>query len=158
MQGTFIGFPCRLTVMIDENRNIESSDNGHGVDVARVVRYKGTQQIVDMISRGEYIEASVHAQLAIEKILWDKIVQLFQGAKAMLVRRATEESKSVTRTHELIKWAHFLGAIDDSEHGDLERFNAARNKILHGHGQWWDAKQYREALEKGIGFLKENGV
>jgi hypothetical protein len=143
--------------MIDENRSIEISDHGYAVDDARVVRYKGTQQMVDLINRGEYIEASVHAQLAIEKVLWDKIVQLFQGARAMLVRRTIEESKSLTSTRELIKWAHFLGAINDSEHGDLLRFNAARNKIFHGHGQWWDAKQYREALEKGIGFLKENG-
>jgi hypothetical protein len=142
--------------MVADNRNIETSDHSHGVDAASVARYKGTQQIVDMMHRGEYIEAFVHAQLAIEKALWDRIVQLFVGEKAMLVRRTIDASKSVTSTYELIKWAHFLGAIDGSEHGDLMTFNAGRNKIFHSHGEWWNARQYREALEKGIGFLKKN--
>jgi hypothetical protein len=52
------------------------------------------------------IEAFTHAQLGIEKILWDKIVGIFEGEKAMIVRRAIEESKedkSKTTTYELIK-------------------------------------------------------
>ena len=45
-----------------------------GMGEFRVVRYKGTKNIVEMMERGEYVEAFIHAQLGVEKILWDKIV------------------------------------------------------------------------------------
>jgi len=131
----------------------------------RVVRYKGTTNIVEMIERGEYVEAFIHAQLGVEKILWDKIVEIFEGEKAMKVRRAIEESerkkgdRSNTNTYELIKWATFLGAINVDESSDLRDFNKKRNKIIHGHGEWWHfKKKYRQALQKAIRFLKKNGL
>ena len=131
----------------------------------RVVRYKGTKNIVEMMERGEYVEAFIHAQLGVEKILWDKIVEIFEGEKAMKVRRAIEESerkkedRSNTNTYELIKWATFLGAINVDESSDLRDFNSKRNKIIHGHGEWWHfKKKYKQALQKAIRFLEKNGL
>ena len=131
----------------------------------RVVRYKGTTNILEMIERGEYVEAFIHAQLGVEKILWDKIVEIFEDEKAMEVRKAIEESerkkgdRSNTTTYELIKWATFLGAIDVDESSDLRDFNSKRNKIIHGHGEWWHfKKKYRQALQKAIRFLEKNSL
>jgi len=131
----------------------------------RVVRYKGTTNILEMIERGEYVEAFIHAQLGVEKTLWDKIVEIFEDEKAMEVRKAIEESerkkgdRSNTTTYELIKWATFLGAIDVDESSDLRDFNSKRNKIIHGHGEWWHfKKKYRQALQKAIRFLEKNSL
>jgi len=126
-----------------------------------IVRYKGSKIIREMIERNEYIEAFTHTQLGIEKILWDKIVGIFEGKKAMEVRKTIEESKKGrdkqnTKTYELIKWAHFLRAINDDEFKDLGCFNRKRNKIMHSHGEWWDKKEYKEAFQKGIRFLENN--
>jgi len=115
------------------------------------------------MEKRQYIEAFTHTQLGIEKILWDKIVRIFSGEKAMVVRRTIDESmrskdRSPTTTSELIKWAHFLGAIDDNEFSDLEDFNKKRNMIMHGHGQWWYLEEYTEALNKGVRFLRRNGL
>lgn len=142
-----------------ENKQI--SNHGKGEDKTMVVRYEGPENIRKMIKKGKYIEAFVHTQLGIEKILWDKIVSLFQGEKASIVRRTIEESeggedKIHTKTRELIKWAHFLGAIDDKEFSDLVDFNRKRNRLFHRHGEWWNPTDYEEALEKGIRFLEKN--
>ncbi|MBA7674360.1 hypothetical protein ES703_82574 [subsurface metagenome] len=132
-------------------------------DQITVTRYEGAQNIRQMMMENRYIEAFVHTQLGIEKILWDKIVALFEGKKAMIVRRTIEESKqgkdkTDTRTYELIKWAHFLNAIDDNEFSDLKDFNRRRNHLFHSHGEWWNRSEYKEALIKGIRFLEKNNL
>jgi len=147
--------------MNKNNQNKHVSDSITLKDTVEVVRYKGAQNIREMIEKKQYIEAFIHTQLGIEKILWDKIVGIFEGEKAMMVSRTINESrgdKSNTRTYELIKWAHILGAIDDNDFKDLKVFNKARNSIMHGHGKWWSAKDYLEALQKGISFLEKNGL
>ena len=127
-----------------------------------VTRYMGAKNIREMMPKDQYIEVLTHTQLGIEKILWDKIVGIFESEKAMIVRKTIEESRggkdrSNTTTAELIKWARFLGAIDNNEWSDLIDFNKRRNDIIHGHGQWWHFnKKYREALYKGIRFLEKN--
>lgn len=134
-------------------------------EVWEVVRYQGTKNIMKMMEREEYVEAFVHTQLGVEKILWDKIIGIFDGEKAMKVRRAIEKSeeknedRSHTNTYELIKWATFLGAINTDESKYLKAFNRKRNKIIHGHGEWWHFKnKYKQALQKTIQFLEKNGL
>jgi hypothetical protein len=114
-----------------------------------------------MLDDKQYVEAYVHAQLAIEKILWDQIVRVFSGEKAMKVRRAIDdwhkEERNRTSTFELVKWAHLLEAIDMNDFSNLTDFNKKRNHLLHGHGQWWFSKNYTDALEKGIRFMEKYG-
>jgi hypothetical protein len=150
---------------LSKNKQIFASDSGKGKDtIVRVVRYIGAAKIEERMKTGEdYIEAFAHTQLGIEKILWDRIVEIFEGEKAVKVRKVIEKSKAEkdkppTTTHELIKWAHFLGAINDDEYSELTDFNRKRNSIMHGHGQWWHTKSYKEALKKGIRFLRKNGL
>lgn len=85
-----------------------ASDQGRGTDSASVVRYVGAAGIRNMMDNSQYLQAFVHSQLAIEKILWDKIVKVFSGEKAMKVRRAIddwgkEDRSRITKTYELIK-------------------------------------------------------
>jgi len=124
------------------------SNHFKGEDQITVTRYEGAQNIRQMMMENRYIEDFVHTQLGIEKILWDKIVALFEGKKAMIVRR----------TYELIKRAHFLNAIDDNEFSDLKYFNHERNHLIHNHGEWWNRSEYKEALIKGIRFLEKNNL
>jgi hypothetical protein len=150
----------------NQNKQLSASDSGTGKEAARarVVRYIGAGKIEEMMEDEEkYIGAFAHTQLGIEKILWDRIVKIFESEKAIKVREVIEKSreekdKSPTSTFELIKWAHFLGAINDDEYSDLTDFNKKRNGIMHGHGQWWYLEEYKKALKKGIRFLKENGL
>ena len=148
----------------NQNKQIFASDSGKAKEgVPRVVRYIGAGKIEEMMEDDNYIEAFAHTQLGIEKILWDRIVEIFEGEKVKRVREAIEESRrgedrSITTTAELIKWAHFLGAINDDEYSDLIDFNRKRNGIMHSHGQWWYLEEYKAALKKGIRFLKENGL
>ena len=142
-----------------ENKQI--SNHGKGEDKVMVVRYEGSENIRKMVRDGKYIEAFIHTQLGIERILWNKIVAVFEGGKAMVVRRTIEESKGgedkqYTTTRELTKWAHFLNAIDDNEFSDLKDFNKKRNHLFHRHGEWWYKSKYEEALNKGIKFLEKN--
>jgi len=144
-----------------ENKQI--SNHGKGEDKIMITRYEGSKNIRKMVIEGKYIEAFVHTQLGIEKILWDKIVALFEGEEAMIVRKTIEESrqgkdKIYTKTSKLIKWAHFLRAIDDNEFSNLIEFNNNRNHLLHKHGEWWNFSDYKEALEKGIKFLEKNDL
>jgi hypothetical protein len=144
------------------NKNRQVSDSGRGEQAAGLVRYLGAREIEGRVERGDYIEAFVYAELGIEKILWDRIVKVFKGEKATAVRQAIEDSrkgkdKSRTGTFELIKWAHFLGAITEDEFNELINFNNVRNRIIHGHGLWWDVEEYKEILKQGIRFLRENG-
>jgi len=139
------------------------SNHFKGEDQMTVTRYEGAQNIRQMMMENHYIEAFVHTQLGIEKILWDKIVAIFERKKAMIVRRTIEESrkgedKTHTKTYELIKWAHFLNAIDDNEFSDLIDFNHRRNDLFHSHGEWWNRSEYKEALIKGIRFLEKNNL
>jgi hypothetical protein len=116
------------------------------------------------MEKEQYVESFVHSQLAIERILWGKIVGLFNGGKAVNVRKTiddwTRKHARTATTFELIKWAHFLGAIDRDDFSNLNDFNKKRNDLLHGHGEWWTAQhttsEYKEALEKGIRFLENN--
>jgi len=142
-----------------ENKQI--SNHGKGKDKIMVVRYEGFENIRKMVKEGKYIEAFVHIQLGIEKVLWDKIVTLFKGEKAMIVRRTINESEYITKTSELVKWAYFLGAINENEHKDLRFFNKKRNSIIHRAGKEWEIKKWKNqeyigALEKGIKFLEKN--
>ena len=134
-----------------------------GREAVKIIRYEGAKRIEAMREKGQYVEAFFHTQLGIERILWNKIVGIFTGEKAMIVRRTIEENrggqnKTYTRTSELIKWTHFLGVIDNNEFGDLVDFNGKRNRLLHGHGKWWNPNIYDQALKKGIKFLEENGM
>jgi hypothetical protein len=146
------------------NQDKQASDYGVGEETdLRLTRYIGAGKIGEMIENGQHIEAFTHTQLGVEKILWDRIVKIFEGEKAIKVREAIEKiweekDKSPASTSELIKWAHFLGAINDNEYSDLKDFNMKRNDIIHGHGQWYYPEKYKEALEKGIRFLRENGL
>ena len=144
-------------------KQVFNSDSVKLKETAQVIRYKGTKDINEMISNEQYIEAFTHTQLGIEKILWDKIVRIFEDEKAKMVRRTINahkksDDRSNTTTAELIKWAHFLGAIDDNEYSDLKDFNKKRNEIIHGHGRWWHFEEYIEALRKAIRFLERNGL
>jgi hypothetical protein len=136
-------------------------ESGKGKEKINIIRYEGSQNIRKMIDEKKLIEAFVHTQLGIERILWNKVVCLFEGEKAMIVRRTIEETrkgnyKIYTKTAELIKWSHFLGAIDINEFNDLINFNQKRNHLMHRHGEWWDFNNYKEALERGIEFLEKN--
>jgi len=144
-----------------ENKQI--SDHGKGEDKVMVIRYEGSKNIRKMVMDDKYIEAFVHTQLGIEKILWDKIVTVFEREKTMVVRRTIEESrkgkdKQNTRTYELIKWAHFINTIDDNEFNELKDFNNKRNNLMHNHGGWWNKEYYKGALDKGIRFLEKNNL
>jgi hypothetical protein len=126
-----------------------------------VVRYKGATAIREMMKKDQMIEAFVHAQMGIENLLWDKIVEIFKDQKAREVRTAIETSnkgkdKTNTATYELLKWSHFLGAIDDKDFGHLIEFNNKRNDLIHKHGNWWATETYKEALQHGIRFLEQN--
>jgi len=82
-----------------------------------------------MMAENQMIEAFVHTQLAIEVILWNKIVEIFQEQKAREVLTTIENSnkgkdKTNTSTYELIKWSHFLGALNDKDFGHLIDFNS----------------------------------
>lgn len=134
------------------------NDSGKEEEKINIVRYEGSQNIRQMKDKGKFIEGFVHIQLGIERILWNKIVELFKEEKAMIVRKNIDESKDITRTTELTKWGYYLGAIDKSEYSDLKDFNKKRNYLLHRHGNWWNSKQYKEALEKGIKFLEKNNM
>ena len=149
--------------MIQKNENKKGSDFGKGKESARVIRYYGTEKIIEMMKNKQYIEAFVHTQLGVEKILWDRILGIFEDELAIKIRQLIEnyrkgEDKSRTNTGELIKWAHFLTAIDDNEHGELIDFNRKRNMIMHGHGAWYNENEYEEALNKGIRFLNKYGL
>ena len=115
-----------------------------------------------MVRKSDYITAFTHTQHGIEKILWDKIVSVFQGLTSSEVRgridRVGSEKQSHIMTHELITWAFIVGGITDDEYRDLLEFNGNRNKIVHGHGNWWFGKNYKGALGKGIRFLEANGM
>ena len=138
-----------------------TNDYGDRKERISVVRYESSRNIRKIINGGKLIEAFVHTQLGIERILWDKIVGLFSGEKTMIVRRTIEgtrnsNGKTYTKTAELIKWSHFLGAITKDEFSALGDFNKKRNHLLHRHGKWWNPSDYKEALEKGIKFLEKN--
>jgi hypothetical protein len=89
-------------------------------------------------------------------------VLVFPSPKSSEVRKRIDETlkqeSSYIMTHELITWAFIFGAINYEEHRDLLEFNKSRNKIIHGHGNWWFGKKYKGALNKGIHFLEHNGM
>lgn len=138
------------------------SGSGFGDENIMVIRYKAANAIRDMMEQDQIIEAFVHAQLGIEKILWDKIVQEFTGQRGNEVRTKIETSrdgkdKAHTSSYDLIKWSHFLCAINDDDYSNLNDFNSKRNSLAHGHGNWWNIDSYKEALKKGIRFMEQNG-
>lgn len=148
--------------MSKNNQDKRGSDSVVGIEGdALVTRYMGTKDIREMMEKDQYIEAFIHTQLGIEKILWAKIVDVFEGKKAERVGQiidSSAEDRSRTKTAELIKWAHFLGAINHSQYGDLNDFNKKRNKIIHSHGKWWYRNEYSEALQKAIRVLEKEGL
>ena len=138
------------------------NESGSVNETVTVTPYQGPQQIRQMAGADGMGEAFIQTQHEIEKILWDRIVGLFRDERAMVVRRTIEEAKkgkdkSDTKTYELIKWAHFLGALDEQEWSDLLDFNRKRNARLHEHGAWWDSEEDKEGLEKGVRFIEKNG-
>ena len=126
-------------------------------DNVSVVRYAGSPRIRKMIDDSQFVEAFVHTQLAIEKILWDKIAGVLSGERGSKFRGTVDNWKGHTYTSELIKWAFFLGAIEHDDLVALSDFNDKRNRVVHRHGEWWSAKDHMEALEKGIRFIQKNG-
>lgn len=137
--------------MNTNNENKRVVDSGRALDEsAAIIRYLGHEEIRQMIENGDYIGAFVHAQLGVEKILWDKVERK--------LNKPIPDKSLVRSTFELIKWAHFMGLIDATEFEKLGNFNTGRNKVIHGHGVWWDAQkqEYRSALEKAIQFLENN--
>lgn|SRR3989304_2403670 len=81
-----------------------------------------------LVDTNVWLERLLDQERAEDIRLWDKIVGIFESEKAMLVRKTIEESRGRTdrsnaTTGELIKWAHFLGAIDNYEWSDLIDFN-----------------------------------
>jgi DUF1009 family protein len=142
--------------MDNENADKRLEDHGQGEErVADITRYMGSKNIKEMIEKGNYIEAFTHSQMAIEKILLDRIVGIFDSDKSKaLVRKIIEQRK--LRTFELIRWSQILEVISKDDYKNLLSFNDARNSIIHGHGKWWNPEQYKEALEKGISFIETN--
>ncbi len=132
---------------IDENKRVV--DSGKASESSAVIRYKGTDQLRQMIDNGDYIGAFVHIQLGVEKILWDRIERTL---------KKPIPDKSRIHTYELITWAHFMGLINDTEFSKLIDFNKKRNEVIHGHGVWWYAQEqkYRSALRKVVRFLEDN--
>jgi hypothetical protein len=158
--------------MLNENNQIKHvSDSGRGAEKALVVRYMGAKDIKEMMEGRHYVEAFAHVQLGIEKILWDfskakkrcrsegrlKKNKTRRREKTRPTTAPAELIRSRTTTFELIKWAHFLGAITEPEFSDLYDFNDKRNNIIHGHGEWWYPKEYSEAFQKAIRFLRQKG-
>lgn len=132
------------------NENKRVVDSGRVSDEsAAIIRYMGTEQLRDMIDNDQYIEAFIHTQLGVEKILWDRTER---SLKKVI------PDKSRIHTFELITWAHFMGLINDTEFSKLIDFNKKRNEVIHGHGVWWHAQKqkYRSALRKAIQFLEDN--
>jgi len=151
--------------MTNPKKSIKAADLSDLEDTVtekiEVVRYKAAVAIREMMANKQIIVAFVHTQMAIEVLLWDKIVQIFNDQKAAEVRKSIENGKkgkdrSNTSTYELIKWSHFLGSINDNDFSDLKDFNTKRNDLIHGHGKWWFDETYKEALQKGIRFLERN--
>ncbi len=140
-------------------RPIRVNDAATGEETDSIVRYMGSSVITEMIGKGQYVEAFVHTQLAVERILWERINRIFEGERATQTRNRIEsrrKNRSFARTHELIEWAFILGVINDAEHGLLVDFNSKRNSILHAHGQWWRKTEYLQTLEKAVHFLERN--
>ncbi len=129
--------------MPDKEKSVE--DFIHFQEKVEVTRYKGSINIKEMMEKGSYIEAFTHCQLAIEKILLDKLVL---------------HNKKLSRltTFQLIQQSYKDQVIDEKDYNDLLAFNNARNKIVHEHGKWWDASEYKQSLERGLKFLEKNGM
>jgi uncharacterized protein YutE (UPF0331/DUF86 family) len=136
---------------VSDKKTNRVKDSVHLQDNVNVVRYKGSIQIMEMIKNQLYVEAFTHCQLAIEKILFDKIAIL-------LKKRIELEVKHGFRSYELIKWSYLLGVIDENDYRSLLDFNKARNRIIHGYGYWWETKKFKQNLQKGIKFIKTNGM
>lgn len=148
--------------MNNKKEDMSVSVLAEGSVSVQVVRYKSANAIRALMKQNQIIEAFVHTQLAIETILWDKIVNNFKDQKTSEVRTKIENSKNGkdkanTSTYELIKWSHFLCALAEDDFSDLNDFNTKRNDLIHGHGKWWSSDTYKEALQKGIRFLEKNG-
>jgi dihydropteroate synthase len=151
-----------VIIITDEEKQVH--DRIKLTEEVSVIRYLGSKSIERMMENEQFIDAFVHAQLDIEKILWDKVVGIFKNepVKAMEVRRRIDnfEGKKPT-TRQLIDWSYFLGAITREEFDALTEFNKARNRIIHGHGEWWvldeNKKQYyKDKLKLAIQFLESN--
>jgi hypothetical protein len=52
-----------------------------------VVRYKGSRNIEEMIKHDDYLTAFAHTQHGVERILWNRVVGIFQGEVASGVRK-----------------------------------------------------------------------
>lgn len=111
-----------------------------------------------IMKQNRYIEAYALTQHAVEKILWDRFVGVFQGQKASQVRaRIDGELSRYIMTEELITWTYIIEGINDSEYRELRAFNKQRNRIMHGHGNWWNVGRFKESLNKAVTFLEMNG-
>ena len=134
------------------NKELDTKDSIHLQDSFQVIRYKGSAIIKEMMEKQLYIEAFTHCQLAVEKILFDKI------ATVLKTRIELKVKKLRFRTFELIKWSYLVGAIDENDYQNLSAFNKSRNRIIHGHGKWWNVRKFKQNLEKGIKFIEKNGM
>jgi hypothetical protein len=146
-----------------QHKQESASDSGHAEESSQVVRYVGASMINIMMENEQYAGSFTNIQLGIEYLLLNRIIEVFQGEKKIKVRESIEaycrkKEKFFAQTAELIKWAYVLGAIDKNEYSDLKDFNKKRNIFIHGHGEWYNKEEYKEALIKGIRFLKDNGL
>lgn len=140
---------------IGNNHDVNIEDHGNGDDGIKITRYKGSKNIKEMIEEDKYIEAFTHCQMGVEKILLDKIAAIDSDKSASIEKKIKEEK---FRTFELIKWSYLLGVITDDDYKKLRAFNKSRNKVIHGHGNWWNATDYKESLQKAVAFIETNGM
>jgi len=136
-------------------KQISISDSGKIEEKIKITRYEGYGNIRKMVNEGKLIEAYVHAQHSIERILWDKAKGLFEGERGMIMTRTIDESEETVSTNELLRWCHYLGVIDQAEYSALKNFNSERNKLIHEHGRWFYLSQLKDALNKGISFIEK---
>lgn len=115
-----------------------------------------------MEKNDNFIEAFVHCQLAIEKILFDMIAKSLGTRIELKLNKFDKNGKEIQpaffKTSELIRWSYLIGAIGKEEYNDLQAFNRSRNRIVHTHGKWWEKKEFRQNLSKGITFMEKNDM
>jgi len=122
----------------------------------------GSKQLRELVSEDKYLEAFIHTQLAVEKLLWDRIIGTLDAPKASNASAIMENERKKDRfpigTWVLILWAHILGAIDEREFEILVDFNSKRNAVVHGHGRWWNVSVYSKSLDNAIAFVEKSGM
>lgn len=119
----------------------------------RVIRFWSTTQIRDALEKGEYIDAVVHTQFLVERVLIDLIVSEARDDRSQMLRRRKIDGWSGGSYHplltlySLIEIAWLLGVITDQEHGELDSFRRVRNLVFHRHGNWSPDHDFQQRIE-----------